>query len=101
MTIRVGVVEPDRRPFATPLRDKTRFNIGQADHSPPVIPADICEMGALVVRAKDQEAANAHLAHSPQSDLLIASHHGPSLARAMLDDLGFLTLIQCGDRRAP
>jgi hypothetical protein len=53
----------------------------------PAVPADLCEMGAPVVRAKDQEAANAHLAHFPQNDLLIASHHGPSLVRTLADPL--------------
>jgi hypothetical protein len=45
----------------------------------PSLAADLNMMGASIIGAVNQEAANAHLAHFAECDFLIASHHGPCI----------------------
>src|SRR5438045_7022737 len=54
-------------------------------------------MAAMVVRAIDQQSANAHLAHFAHCNFLVLSHQRISSMRFTDGCFGFLTLSQCGD----
>src|ERR1700730_16995744 len=57
------------------LAHKPRLQIGQPEMIRPLIRADRDRVAALVVRAVDQEAAQAGVAHLGEGDLLRASEH--------------------------
>jgi hypothetical protein len=58
--------------LATRLARKARFDIGQPDIIGPLVAADRDVMAALVVRAIDQETANARPAHFSKGDFLLS-----------------------------
>jgi len=63
-----------RPPMAARLTDELGLKIRPPDIIRPAIPADLYRMGAFVVAAANQQAANARGPHFPESDLLFASH---------------------------
>ena len=62
--------------LAAGLTGEQRFQIRQPNMITPAIGADFYGMGALVVRAVDQETANASGAHLCEGDLLLAGDLG-------------------------
>ena len=80
------------RACAASLADEQRLKIGQLDIIRPLIGADPSPMAALVVRAVDQQAANAHLAHFTESYFLRAVHQSASLAWTVCGRLGIFDL---------
>jgi hypothetical protein len=66
-------IGPDIRAApAASFADKPRLELGQPDVIRPSVAADRCPMAALVIRAIDQETANAGRAHFGEGDFLLA-----------------------------
>src|ERR1700726_678539 len=63
------------------LASEARLDIGQPDVIRPVVAADCRRMAAPVVRATDQETANARGAHLSEGDFLLAGEgrHAPMI----------------------
>ena len=65
-------------PQAASLADEQELQVGQPNVIRPSVAADRCPMAALVIRAIDQETANAGTAHLSEGDLLAGElGHGP------------------------
>jgi hypothetical protein len=76
-------VRPDISPsLAAGTADEPRFQIGKPDVVRPPIRADRNRVAALVVRAIDQDAAHARVAHFGKGDLCWADSHAPIKARS-------------------
>jgi hypothetical protein len=60
--------------LAAHLADEQRFDIGQPDLIGPRVGAD-GPMGAFIIRAIDQQPANAGCAHCAERDFLFALYH--------------------------
>jgi hypothetical protein len=67
--------------LAARLADEAIFDVGQPDIVRPLIGADRDVVAALVIRAINQDAANAGLAHLAQGDFL-GPLHSPMIPRA-------------------
>jgi hypothetical protein len=61
--------------IAAGLADEQGLDIGQADLVGPSAGVNRCRVAALEVRAVDQDAVNAHLAHLAEGDFLGAALH--------------------------
>jgi hypothetical protein len=62
----------------TSLAGKARLYVGQPNIVRPLFAADRFPMAALVIRAIDQESANARGAHFSEGDLLVWGRHAAS-----------------------
>jgi hypothetical protein len=63
--------------LAAALADEARLDVGQPDAIRPSVAADRCPTAAPVIRAIDQEAANASGAHFAECDLSGGGGHAP------------------------
>jgi hypothetical protein len=72
-------------PLATDLAGKPRLDIGQPDVIRSSIAADCRRMAAPVVRAIDQETANASGAHLSEGDLLAGEGGHAPLKRVTIE----------------
>jgi hypothetical protein len=69
------VVRPNvRAPGAAGLANELLFDVGQPNPIWPSVGVDRGRVAAFVVRAIDQDAADAHLAHFAEGDFLGALH---------------------------
>jgi len=68
-----------RAPLAAGLAGEAKLDIGQPNIIGPSVAADRRPMAALIIRAIDQETANASGAHFSEGDLLAGGvGHAPS-----------------------
>src|SRR6266404_3119940 len=69
---RVIISPNDGASFSARLANESRFKIREPDVIRPSVAADFCKVRAFVIRAIDQQAANARRSHFPEGDFLLA-----------------------------